>query len=439
VILRNRILKSAMTEGLADPTGHATEAHCVLYRRWARGGAGVLVTGNVMVDRRYLERPGNIVVEDEAGIAGLSALARSATEVGTEIWMQINHPGRQCTRMVTSEPVAPSAVGLRLGGLFATPRSLTDGEIVGIIDAFGRTAGIVKRAGFTGVQVHSAHGYLSSQFLSPLVNRRTDRWGGSLENRARFLLEVVRAVRRSVGKGFPVSVKLNSSDFQKGAFSLAESCQVAGWLSEAGVDLLEISGGTYEHLRLLGADDPRKLADIGLAESTRRREAYFLEYAEAIRATARMPLCITGGFRSRATMCAGLREGSLDVVGLARPLCTDPDAPRRLVDGSLDTLRTDERVLSLGPGYLGPNSSSDLLRGLNAQAQTAWFYQQILHLAAGEGPELGLSSRAALFRHLGRERRAASARKKALASGASSVPEALSAAPGRSRSRVLTQ
>jgi 2,4-dienoyl-CoA reductase-like NADH-dependent reductase (Old Yellow Enzyme family) len=409
VSLPNRLLKSAMTEGLADPEDRPTSAHLTLYRRWAEGGTGTILTGNVMVDQRYLERPGNVVVEDESVSELLAQWAAAGTAGGNQLWMQISHPGRQCSRMVAAEPVAPSDVQLRLGGLFGRPRALGEAEIGEIIGRFARVAGIAKRAGFTGVQVHGAHGYLCNQFLSPRTNRRTDAWGGSLENRARFLRGAVRAVRRVVGPDYPVAVKLNSSDFQKGAFSLEDSCKVASWLVEDGIDLLEISGGTYENARLLGVgnDGP----EAAKAESTKRREAYFLEYAASIRDAARVPLAVTGGFRTRAAMVSALESGKLDVVGIARPLCTEPELSRRLIAGDSDAGRADEEHCWLGRGYFGPASSSTLLRGLNAQAQTAWFYKQIIHLSRGAEPELALSARAALFQHFRREYGVAQARR----------------------------
>ncbi|HEX4341341.1 MAG TPA: NADH:flavin oxidoreductase/NADH oxidase family protein [Polyangiaceae bacterium] len=401
VTLPNRLLKSAMTEGLADAADRPTSRHVTLYRRWSEGGTGTLLTGNVMVDHRYLERPGNVVVEDESRLAELVEWAKAGTAGGNQLWMQISHPGRQCSRMVTSEPVAPSAVQLRLGGLFGKPRALAGSEIPEIIARYARTARIAKRAGFTGVQVHGAHGYLCNQFLSPRTNLRTDEWGGSLENRARFLREAVRAVRREVGTDFPVAVKLNSSDFQKGGFSLEDSCRVASWLVEDGIDLLELSGGTYENARLLGVgrDESREEK----AESTKKREAYFLEYAASIRSAAKVPLAVTGGFRSRDAMVAALRDGKVDVIGLARALCTEPDVSARLVSGAAGSVRSDEERCWLGRGFFGPASSSALLRGLNAQAQTAWFYKQLIHLAEGREPELGLTARAALGQHFMRE------------------------------------
>jgi 2,4-dienoyl-CoA reductase-like NADH-dependent reductase (Old Yellow Enzyme family) len=407
VTLPNRLFKSAMTEGLADPHDRATARHVTLYRQWSAGGTGTLVTGNVMVDRRYLERPGNVVVEDETGVEALAAWAAAGRSAGNQLWMQISHPGRQCTRFVTSEPVAPSAVQLRLGGLFGKPRALEEDEILDIIRRFAETARIAKLAGFSGVQVHGAHGYLCNQFLSPRTNVRTDGWGGPLEKRARFLREVVRGVRRVVGPGFPVSVKLNSSDFQKGAFTHEDACQVAAWLVEDGIDLLEISGGTYERLRLFGIG---REEDQAKAAGTERREAYFLEYAAAMRKAARVPLAVTGGFRTRAAMVASLADRQLDVVGLARPLCTTPDLGRRLLDGSETHARADEKLLRLGPGWFGPASSNAMIRGMNAQAQTAWFYRQLICLAEERPLELGLSGRGALLRHYVNEFRLSRAR-----------------------------
>jgi 2,4-dienoyl-CoA reductase-like NADH-dependent reductase (Old Yellow Enzyme family) len=405
VRIENRVLKAAMTEGLADRFDRPNLRHVALYQRWAAAGAGIMLTGNVMVDRRYLERPGNVVVEDESAMEALVAWAEAGTARGRQLWMQISHPGRQCSRFVTREPVAPSAVQLRLGGLFGRPRALAEDEIEDVIARFARTAGIAKRAGFGGVQVHGAHGYLASQFLSPRVNQRSDRWGGTLENRARFLREAVRAVRRTVGADYPVAVKLNSSDFQKGAFTPEDACQVAAWLVEDGIDLLEISGGTYEQPRLLGLGE-----EPALAEGTRRREAYFLEYAADIRRAANVPLAVTGGFRTRRAMESALASGALDVIGVARPFCVEPEIAEELLSDPNASAPSHERSLSLGPGLLGPRSSSPVLRGLNAQAQTAWYYQQIIELAEGRAPDLTLSPWYALLRHFAREWRTSRAR-----------------------------
>ena len=204
--LPNRLAKAAMTEGLADMAMRATERHAQLYRRWSEGGAGLSITGNVMVDRRYLERPGNVAI-DLSYPSSVDALARrrlrewaeAGTVAGNHLWMQISHAGRQTPRYVASRPVGASDVRLDLLGNYARPRALSEREILDIVRGFAQAAAIARECGFTGVQVHAAHGYLISSFLSPVTNRRTGAWGGSLPNRARLLLETVTAVRRAVG------------------------------------------------------------------------------------------------------------------------------------------------------------------------------------------------------------------------------------------------
>ncbi len=250
----NRLCKAALTEGLADAGNRATARHERLYRAWSEGGAGLVITGNVQVDRRYLERPGNVVIDLNGGIEELKRFAAAGTAHGNHLWMQINHPGRQTPTSVCRAPVAPSAIPLELpGAMYAAPREMTVHEIEDAVRRFGQVAAIARATGFTGVQVHGAHGYLISQFLSPLANRRTDHWGGELENRARFLRAVVRACRAAVGDDFPIGLKLNSSDFQQGGFSAEECLQVVRWLGEDGVDLLELSGGSYEQPSMMGA------------------------------------------------------------------------------------------------------------------------------------------------------------------------------------------
>ncbi|HPW29348.1 MAG TPA: NADH:flavin oxidoreductase/NADH oxidase family protein, partial [Rhodoferax sp.] len=323
-LVPNRVCKSAMTEGLADAHDHATEAHQRLYACWARGGAAILLTGNIMVDGRYLERAGNVVVQDAAGLPQLRAWAQAVRAHGSQLWAQISHPGRQCPRLVNLTPLAPSEVQLNAVANFGKPRAATEADIQDVIQRFANTAALVQEAGLHGVQIHSAHGYFLSQFLSARTNLRQDQWGGTLPNRARLLLEVVRAVRARVGQRYPISVKLNSSDFVKGGFTLDESVQVVQWLNDAGVDLLEVSGGTYEQLEFFKA-----LPESEVRDSTREREAVFLEYAKSIKAVARMPIMVTGGFRTLAGMEAALAGGHTDMLGVARPFCLDPDFPKR--------------------------------------------------------------------------------------------------------------
>jgi 2,4-dienoyl-CoA reductase-like NADH-dependent reductase (Old Yellow Enzyme family) len=319
--------------------------------------------------------------------------------------MQISHAGRQAPWYVTRRPKGPSAVKLELLGNYCTPRPLTEQEILDLVQRFATAASIARETGFTGVQVHGAHGYLISSFLSPVTNQRTDAWGGPLENRARFLLETVRAVRRAVGPDFPVAVKLNSDDFRKGGFSHSECLQVVEWLNGESLDLLEISGGTYEQPRLLGAEG-RAGDAIPVRASTRAREAYFLDYAEAIRKVARMPLMVTGGFRSRAAMQAAL-EGACDMIGLGRPLCWQPDFPRRLLAREVDRVeRMEDRLRFAERGWRSPSSPFTVAKVLNAFGAQSWYYCQLFRLADGKPADLERGMLSTLVEYLRDELRA---------------------------------
>ena len=215
VELPNRLAKAAMTEGLANVQGVPTAELERLYGLWSDGGAGMLLSGNIQVDADHLERPGNVVIDrepDAALRAALASWAKAATRNGNHFWAQISHAGRQTQKPINPHPKAPSAVKLSLpGGQFGEPVALTIPEIEEIVRRFGVCAVAVKEAGFTGVQIHAAHGYLLSEFLSPRSNLRTDIYGGELANRARVLLDIVRTVREAVGPGFPVAVKIRSS------------------------------------------------------------------------------------------------------------------------------------------------------------------------------------------------------------------------------------
>ncbi len=409
--LKNRIAKAAMTEGLADAANCATDRLATLYRRWSAGGAGLLITGNVMIDRRYLERPGNVAIDGPQTDQQLDALKRwtaAAREHGADIWAQLSHPGRQTPKMIAAEPVAPSAIGLDLpGGQFGEPRALLNEEIGDVIERFAHAAAIAKQTGFTGVQIHAAHGYLISEFLSPRANVRDDEWGGSLENRARLLMRIVDAVRAQVGSGFSVSVKLNSSDFQKGGFGPDDSAAVARWLEARGVDLIEISGGSYEQPTMMDMDGLEARYEEEKRESTRQREAYFLTYAEEMRAAIKTPLMVTGGFRTRAGMEEALASGACDVIGVARPLCVHPALPAQLISGGVDAMPAFEKTLRVGPGVFGPGSSVDLIRALNGFAAMAFFYQNIFRLADGRDGKDRMALLWAFIRHQRHEAKAA--------------------------------
>ena len=378
--LPNRLCKAAMTEGLADPLGQATPALTQLYGLWSDGGAGLLLSGNVQIDGGHLERPGNVIIDSEPGEEAMSALRRWAEagkRGGNHFWAQISHAGRQCQKMVNPHPKAPSAVKLGLpGGQFGEPVAMSEADIEAVIAGFARCARVLKNAGFTGVQLHAAHGYLLSQFLSPRSNQRKDQWGGSLENRARALLESVRAVRDAVGPSFPVGVKLNSADFQRGGFDFEESLQVAKWLEAESVDLLEISGGTYEQPRLLNVDGIEPVEDQSVKASTKAREAYFVDFAQAMRKELTMPLMVTGGLRRLDAMEDALASGSADVVGIGRPLCGMPKAMSELFAGAAELPRF-ENQLSLLPSWLKFLEGINLFKTVGTFATQYWYYEQI--------------------------------------------------------------
>jgi len=370
VTLPNRIAKAAMTEALADDAGRPTEAHARLYRRFVDGGAGLIITGNVMVDGRYLERPGNVIAEDEDVLPSLTRWAETLGGAAAHTIAQLSHPGRQVQRFVSKTPVAPSAVpAVQFMKSFAAPRALLEPEIEELVARFARAASWFRRAGFGGVQLHGAHGYLISQFLSPLTNRRDDRWGGSLANRARFLVEIVRAVRAATSPGFLLSVKLNSADFQRGGFAADDSLAVIAMLEAEGIDLLEISGGNYESPEMFTGADHRR-------ESTQRREAFFLSFAERVRAASKVPIMVTGGFRTAQAMNDALSSGALDLIGLARPLALEPDLAARLIaGGDVRSLATQKRFFA---------------HKLDMLADGAWYWMQLRRMGQGLDPDPNL-------------------------------------------------
>lgn len=397
--LANRLVKAAMTEGVADTRNLATTAHATLYRHWAKAGAAVQITGNVMIDFQVLERPGNVVIDQkhphtfnaEARTA-LKAWSAAACSEGNSVWMQISHAGRQSPHYVTRQPLAPSPISVGLLGMYAKPRPLRDDEITELPERFAFAAEVARDTGFTGVQIHSAHGYLLSSLLSPWTNRREPPYGGPIEARARCLLETIRAVRARVGRDFAVTVKLNSDDFRKGGFSQAECLQVVALLNDAGIDALEISGGTYEQPQLLGfAGKPD--SEVTVRASTRQREAYFLSYAEEIRKIARMPLMVTGGFRTRAGIGGALADQACDLIGIARPYLTDPLSVRQLLQHEREELPAPERQQFIRPrGLLSPTSPFLVGRVLNVIGAVGWTYHQIFRQAAElpVEPERGL-------------------------------------------------
>ncbi|WP_397452384.1 NADH:flavin oxidoreductase/NADH oxidase family protein [Pseudomonas sp. NA-150] len=321
VTLPNRIAKAAMEENMADLQQNPSSPLLRLYQAWADGEAGLLLTGNVMINRRAMTGPGGVVLDHDLPLETFRQWARIGRSKGAQFWMQINHPGRQTMANLGQGSVAPSAVALEMGGfskLFALPRPMSESDIEEVIRAFAHSAWLAEQAGFSGVQIHAAHGYLISQFLSPLTNQRIDRWGGSLDNRARLLLEVVKAVRARVSPQFCVSVKLNSADFQRGGFDAEDALKVVQMLNGLPVDLVELSGGSYEAPAMQGeARDGRTLA----------REAYFLEIAQEIAKVASMPIMVTGGIR-QLSVAEQVLDSGVAMVGIGTALAIEPALPR---------------------------------------------------------------------------------------------------------------
>ncbi len=402
VVIKNRIAKAPMTEGLADRWDRPTPELCRLYDRWATGGSGLSVTGNVMVDHRFLERPGNVVIENEDNLDLLKDWAAAGTRNDTQLWMQVSHPGRQSPGYITREPLAPSEVKVDMLWVHAKPRALRDSEILGIIERFARVGAIAKKASFTGVQLHAAHGYLISEFLSPLVNKRTDQWGGSLENRARLLLESVRATRAAVGPDYPISVKLNSSDFQKGAFSEEDSRTVIQWLEAEGVDLIELSGGTYEHMALL--DEVGSTTASGekiISAASAKREAYFLDMAQKIRQMSAVPLMVSGGFRTLEGMEEAVESGVTNLVGLGRPLSSEPELPNSILNGSFHRARIADLNLDLGEKTFSPKSDNKRIRHLNSFADVGWHCVQLERMGKGLDVDWDMSAMSGMLKFFG--------------------------------------
>lgn len=363
--LPNRIAKSAMSEQLGDRHGSPTMDLEQLYAAWARGGAGLLVTGNVMVDHRAFVEPRNAVLESDRFMPAYKLWAKAVHAHGSKIIMQINHPGRVAVLPLLKQPVGPSAVGLDLPAMsiIRMPRALSEAEILEQISRFATTAALAVQAGFDGVQVHAAHGYLLSQFLSPLANVRTDAWGGSPEKRRHLLIETVRAVRVAIGPNKALSVKLNSADFQKGGLSQEESLGIALALEAEGIDLLEISGGNYESPAQLGYAPGKQASN----------DAYFIDYAELLRRHSKLPLMLTGGLRKVDFMNRIVAEGVVDVVGMARPFAVDPELPKKLLAG--ESVTAPPRIPAVG------------YKPVDAYLQLVWHAAQFRRISSGLAPK----------------------------------------------------
>ena len=333
-VLPNRLAKSALSEALADVHNDVSEGLINLYRRWAESGAGLLIGGHTAIDRLHMEHAANVVLDDSTDLERYRRLAAAGTSGDALLLAQLCHAGRQTPESINGCPLSLSPVRLQLDG-YAEPQEATDLELEEVVEQFSRSAGLALAAGFNGIEVHSAHGYLLSSSLSPATNQRSDRWGGSLKNRASLLLAIVRALRALAGGDRVLAVKLNSADFHRGGLSSEDSVQVACWLEEEGIDFLELSGGTFEQ--------PNAYQYQSRKTSTRIREAWFLKYARAIKKRVSLPLMVTGGFRSLNIMERALAEGATDLIGMGRPFILDTDFPRRMLAGSLSQAPARER------------------------------------------------------------------------------------------------
>ncbi|OJD33199.1 nadh oxidase [Diplodia corticola] len=340
----NRFLKAAMTERLSSwhpsdlsARGIPSPALINVYRRWGQGGHGVILTGNIMIAGDQLEAAGNPVIPADAPadpndgdgrFAAFAALAREAKSGGGLVVGQVSHPGRQVASAINGAPVSASDVRLEgdvMGMTFARPHAASAEEIRGVVEGFGHAAGYLEAAGFDGVQLHGAHGYLLAQFLSETTNRRTDGYGGGLENRARLILEIGREVRKSTSPSFVLGIKLNSVEFQDKGFQPEDAKRLCVLLEENEFDFVELSGGTYEHI-----------AFSHQRESTKKREAFFLEFADLITpALTKTKTYVTGGFKTGAAMVEALK--SVDGVGLGRPVCQEPRLPKDLLEGKVQS------------------------------------------------------------------------------------------------------
>ncbi|KAM0228311.1 hypothetical protein ACHAPO_010855 [Fusarium lateritium] len=381
--LPNRLAKSAMAENIADKDLLPTDQIYTAYKTWANGGWGLIITGNVQVDPRHLGQARDIANNDSidrSRILNSWKKWASASRVGgTPTVVQISHPGRQSplgagNRGLFDKTLAPSAIPLRLGKgifaavtsrlLFGTPRAMTVPEILDVQDRFVKTAVLASDAGFDGIEVHGAHGYLLSQFLSSKTNQRTDEYGGSARERAKIVVDIIKAIRKAVPPSFTIGIKFNSVDHQSSQ-ALEDCIEQLRLITDAGIDFLEISGGSYEEG--IGMVNPDKAPAVK-KESTKAREAFFLDFATAIRGQfPGLPLLVTGGFRSRTVIEDALASGSLDIVGLARPAMLDPSVPTNTL--------------------LNMNKKGEEARAIAISVPTPWLLKKIGNYIIGAGYE----------------------------------------------------
>jgi len=324
MVLKNRFVRTATAERMSPPDGEFTQEMVNLYTGLARGGVGLIITGHAYIHPLGKAERRMTGIHNGGLIPALKKLVKEVHKLKTKIVMQINHCGGRRDRDVGEEtPIGPSTIKYK--PLEIISRQMTVHEIEEVISLFAQAALRVKKAGFDGVEIHSVHGYLINQFLSPITNKREDFWGGNLENRMRFLLEVYKHIRETVGKDYPVLARIPAGDFIEGGLTVSEAYEVARKLSELGIDAIDLSGG------LAGSRYRKGRKDLAWM----RREAYFRSYAEMVKKITRVPVILVGGLRKPETMRKILEEGAADLIGLARPLIREPDFPNRIRRGDL--------------------------------------------------------------------------------------------------------
>ncbi|KAL9938109.1 hypothetical protein V8E36_002732 [Tilletia maclaganii] len=363
-VAQNRFLLAAMTERQSswdqkDPTkrGIPSESLINLYKARGEGQWGIILSGNTIVNPVDLEAPGNQVLNKkligDGRLDQFKKLVQGAKAHGSLYVVQLSHGGRQVPDDVNPNPVSASDVKLddRIGKSFAKPRPLSVEEIKDVVNEFADAAELAHQIGADGVQLHSAHGYLLAQFLASTTNKRTDQYGGSLENRSRIHFEIIEEIQKRVPKDFSISLKINSVEFQNGGFQPEECKELVGKLEKAGVDWVELSGGTYESLAFQHRSNER--------ESTKKRESFFLEFAEIVRpAVGQLKLYVTGGFRTAEGMIAAIKDGSTDGVGLGRPAAEEPDLPKKILSGqALSAVKTLIDTKDFGTGNVAAGTA----------------------------------------------------------------------------------
>lgn len=356
VTIKNRFVKTALSETMATNDHQPNHLFNRLYRQWAIGGAGIVITGNVMVDRHALAEPGNIVVDSDRVLPKLRQWAADGTINDTQLWMQLNHPGRQSPKMFSSRPVAPSAIPItgKNRRAFESPRALTANEIKELVQKFVKSAVIAQKAGFTGVQLHGAFGYLINQFLSSKMNHRTDDYGGSIENRMRFLTDIYQGIREACGPKFPISLKLSLTDIDVTGFTQRQFEMVIKKMAALGIDMIEIAGDDYEN------------SQIG-----------FSGQAHFINQLLNVPIALSGGFRHISAMEEALGRQDASLIGVCTPMAFMTDMPNQILRS-----RYQPFVLPLSTGS---NWLDDKLKSIIV---TSYCEEQIRRIAEGKQPKL---------------------------------------------------